>query len=80
MYKFDTRHSPPPPLLLNKNRNQICSYLLAGVISMYLYNYAVLQILLARKLDQGPAFVVSFQAQQVTRKKKEGSVDDVSCH
>ena len=37
------------------------------------------QILLAKKLDQGPAFILSFQAQQLTRKKREGSVDDVSC-
>ena len=35
------------------------------------------KIILAKKLDLGPAFVLSFQAQQLTRKKREDSVDEV---
>ena len=55
------------PLPLNRETNYIDILII------------ILQILLAKKLEQGPAFVVTFQAQQLTRKKKEGSIDDVSC-
>lgn len=33
---------------------------------------------MAKKMEQGPVLLLSFQAQQLTRKKKADEVEDVS--